>query len=133
MREVGQRDATKHQVTCHPASIPDIVIKKIGTSALYQGYALTAAGSPHTIVTVNAGQKAIVYYYTIWNNDDANAADVCLYIGVNTDPFFSGHLPSNTGVVVNLVRPVEGDDDDDVILTIAGSTDVDCIVHAEVS
>lgn len=132
MREVGQRDYRKHHVTIHPTTGIGVLQKVIGCDDVYEEYAKGVGDSPVTIVTVAAGKTATVYYYTIWNNDNANDADVCLFLGANTCPLFSGHLDPDCGVIANLVRPVKGADGVDVILTIAGSTDVDCIVHAEV-
>lgn len=107
--------------------------KELSCSDVHQELAKGVGDSPVTIVTVAGGEFAEVFYYTIWNNDDDNDADVCLYLGAATCCLFSGHLDPDCGVIANLVRSVKGADGVDVILTIAGSTDVDCIVHAEVT
>jgi hypothetical protein len=131
MKEVGQKTADKHHVTCHPAAAVSVLQKILDITNIYYKYTCTAAASPHTIVTVTNVQKVIVYYFEIWNNDAANVADVCLYIGGVAYPLYTGIIPSRCGVIANLVRPIQGTLDSDVILSVATSTDVDVTVHAE--
>lgn len=103
----------------------------LSTADLRDALAL-GVGADQAVVTVAAGNKAIIYGYTIVNNDASNVGNYNLYLGASTTPLYSGKIPCECPVLKTFVHPVEGANNEDIKITITGSTDTDVIIFADV-